>query len=564
MGATNFPIFIDWKQKVDLSQFTNLEKQVDKFGMRIRLSSRDALRMGSVLDRAATTGTSMFEKLLAGSMDWQAASQDIDLAWGDIGAVIGDTIAPLLEGIIPILEQVASFLEANPWAVWVALIPLILSLLMKVGAEFFKIYGSANMFVGMLVTAKGNMLSISQSAHYMAIWTAQGEEAAAAYLVDLGKIRDLTVAEQKKDKKGRFTKGKKNVPAAQIKEVGTEATKTDTKLKKLSGTVGMVAGAIGGLGIMSILLSGSNDILNEGMQTLSDLCEPLTEALGGIVGFFMDWAETNPGIAEALILIGGSLAVLVGFGPKILGIIDLFSGLASAGLKAFGAIAGKLGAEAFGKAITQMGADIGKVGLVEWFKTIGGKAKEGILEQLGLGAKGAGLNFKALAIDVAAAAGGFTIGFYAASALKKALGPLGPLLVVLIGGFIALAAAVAMAYTEISWGIAAPVLIAGAAAAVGGVLSASGILDSYMPGLAGGGLIKTAGVAMLHPDEAVLPKDTFTVGGNSSLIQPIRREEQVPTSITIHINAPIGSKEIADYVTDSVTKSIESKLKRTR
>jgi hypothetical protein len=74
---------------------------------------------------------------------------------------------------------------------------------------------------------------------------------------------------------------------------------------------------------------------------------------------------------------------------------------------------------------------------------------------------------------------------------------------------------------------------------------------------------------MLHPNEVVLPEDKYTMGrkgveSGTSLIQPIRKEEQIPTNITIHINAPIGSKEIADYVTDSVTKSIESKLKRTR
>ena len=561
MGATNFPIFIDWKQKVDLSQFTNLEKQVDKFGMRIRLSSRDALRMGSVLDKAATTGISMFEKLLSGSMDWVALNEDIGLAWGDIGAVIGDTITPLLEGIIPILETVAQFLEANPWAIWVALIPLILSLVMKVGAEFFKVYGTGNMIVGMLVTAKKNMLSVGEAAHYMAVWTAQGEEAATAYLISLGKIQDLQVAEQKRDKKGRFAKGKKNVPYKEVKDLGTEVGKTDSKFKKMGSSIATVAGLIGGLGIMSILLSGSNDILNEGMQYLTDMCEPLTEFLGGILGGFMDWADANPAIAQSLVFLGGGLALIIGLGPKVLGFIDQFSFLIGPLVKGIGDVTMKLGAKGLGAAIKTAGIDIKEMGVIPWLSSLLKVSGSKILEYLkgGLGN---------VAIAAAAVAAGFFVGAYAAKALINWLGPIGAIIVPIIGLMWALVAATAAYYGVLSWGVAVPLILGGIAASVGAVMAATGTLAG-LPGMATGGFIKTAGVAMLHPNEVVLPEDKYTMGrkgveSGTSLIQPIRKEEQIPTNITIHINAPIGSKEIADYVTDSVTKSIESKLKRTR
>lgn len=561
MGSVNtFPILIDWKQKVDLSQFTNLDKQVEKFGMRMRLSSRDALRMGSTLDKAATTGMGLYSGLLKGSMDWEAVNEDISLAWGDIGKVIGDTVAPLIEGIVPILEGIADFLEANPWAVWVALLPLVVAFLMKIAAEFFKIYGTGNMFVGMLLTSKGSLLSLKETVEYISVYMTRGEEAAKAYLVSLQKIQGLKMKEQNKDKKGRYAKGFKNVDAKKLKDVEKYSNKGTSALKKLGNAAGLVAGAIGGLSLANIILADSSGAIAEGMQYLTDMFEGLTDWIGGVIGLFMDFADANPEVAKALVVLGGGFLALVTWGPKV---AEFFSS-AREGIKNFmkeGGLFSKIssslskGWDSIAKGVS--GA-LDKVG--DFFGNIAGaglKSVQGMTGSLGKMALAAG----SIAI-------GFTAGFFAAQKLKEMFGNLGPVIIIAIGAFMALAGAIAAAHVAASgpWApVTGAIILGGIAAVIGGVASMTGLLDQNIPTAAKGGLIKSAGLVRLHPDEIVLPKDSYNMeSGPSSLIQPIKKEEEVPTSITININAPIGSKEIADYVTESITRSIESKLKRTR
>jgi len=74
-----------------------------------------------------------------------------------------------------------------------------------------------------------------------------------------------------------------------------------------------------------------------------------------------------------------------------------------------------------------------------------------------------------------------------------------------------------------------------------------------VPGFQEGGLITRGGIAILHEGERVEPAEGT----------PLPRRE-TPASITVNINAPIGSKDLADYLIDEIERRIEENLRRRR
>jgi len=162
------------------------------------------------------------------------------------------------------------------------------------------------------------------------------------------------------------------------------------------------------------------------------------------------------------------------------------------------------------------------------------------------------ISLSQLAIALGALIGGFLIGYGLARLFINAFGPWARILMPLIGIVWSLVAAIAALYGVLSWGTAIPLILAGISAAVGGVLAAQATMEAAIPHLQGGGIIARGGLAVLHTGEEVTP----------ALITRRRREEEVPTTVNVYIQAPIGSKEIADYLVDEIEARIERHVRR--
>lgn len=187
---------------------------------------------------------------------------------------------------------------------------------------------------------------------------------------------------------------------------------------------------------------------------------------------------------------------------------------------------------------------------------------------------------KGLALGIGAVALGFTAGLLLGQKLKSMFGPIGAAAMVLAGTLIALAGAWAAMHTASAGPLApivGPIIVGGIAMAMGGVLALSGLLDDVVPKMALGGKIETAGIAMLHPGELVVPKNivpSMTIpiqteqrmeltSPTTSLIQPVTREEVPTYTVNVNVNG-LTVDEALPKIVDAVSKGIESRLKRSR
>jgi len=91
---------------------------------------------------------------------------------------------------------------------------------------------------------------------------------------------------------------------------------------------------------------------------------------------------------------------------------------------------------------------------------------------------------------------------------------------------------------------------------LGGVAEAMGtaLVATIVPRLQEGGIIARGGIAYLHSGEEVVP----------ATVTRRKKEETVPPTVNININAPIGSREIAESFAKEIERILDRQFKRSR
>lgn len=199
----------------DRSGLVDLEKSAERFGMRLRLSGRDFLRLGGSIGGVMNSMQSSLMGFLNNSMEWQIIMEDIGFAFEDIADVVMETLGPIFEVFVDYLDGLASYMEDNPWTGQLlavgAILIFIIGIVGKGFTIFAKFYGILTLLVGTLITVSGAGLGIGDALTYLRIRLLQGEEASLRWLdanENLKKSFDVEGRKTIKDLIGKTVKEK--------------------------------------------------------------------------------------------------------------------------------------------------------------------------------------------------------------------------------------------------------------------------------------------------------------------------------------------------------------------
>lgn len=199
----------------DRSGLVDLEKSAERFGMRLRLSGRDFLRLGGSIGGVMNSMQTSLTGFLGKSMDWQVIMEDIGFAFEDIADVVMETLGPIFEVFVDYLDGLASYMEDNPWTGQLlavgAILIFIIGIVGKGFTIFAKFYGILTLLVGTLITVGGSGLGIGDAFKYLFIRITKGEEASLRWLAANEKVKKSLDTEGKakiKDLMGNTLKEK--------------------------------------------------------------------------------------------------------------------------------------------------------------------------------------------------------------------------------------------------------------------------------------------------------------------------------------------------------------------
>jgi hypothetical protein len=584
---------------------------LDDLGSRLRLTGRDLMRLGSEIEKFMGFALGSIFKILAASEEWNVAMEDLNLAVGDIGDALAIGLVPIIDALLPLLEGIADLIEKNQWIVWLVVVILLVAAIGKLYGWMLQMKGMFSMMIGLVIKSKTNMLSWSTSIRAGIIaWKdlVTGSKSTISYLekkqgsiLKTGENLEYTgeaalTTSEGMDKVGKSSKG--------LKKGGSAAK---GMMLPLAGIM-MLGGAFIALLMASEpimdLVSDLLDALGDAFAVIADAIAPVIEAIG-------NWVEENPLLAAEIIAAIAAIVIFLsvgGFLKDTLGGIVGVLGKASGGMSdiqktikpvtgqilelagAIGilalslaaaiwllsqtrftvpeliallwnlvAVVNILGATFIGLAIASSLA-VGAGALASLAPVLYPLA--GLLIAVGIAALLVGLAFLAAGAGINLACQGLVL---LVNSIPELLA-LVPLLIGIGAGFMllglyALGAMVPIFGLAIALGALAMAIIAlvGALAllnamGLGTVAGAigQGIASAMMPHMLAGGIIKEAGVVYVHPGEEVVPAKVASGKGGSGM----------GGGVTININAPIGSREIADYVIEEVKKSISSDLRR--
>lgn len=591
-----------FKAEKAIGPMQDYEKELNKLGSTLRWVGRDYMRLGSTVSKVSSFFGKYWQGLKTASLDLGGAFEDISWAFEDVADVIGSTLAPTFEWFSEIIEKLADFLETNPG------FAQLLGVLLMIGVVAPRILGIFAQFFGWFKTFAGSILMTKK--YNLSLWesikvttkglfglrTEAGQVSAMNSQLKKG-IWGASGAMQKLDmnmKETRDSTGNLSYGFSFLTDSERETYQaTDKQTKKgkrfsqwgrkgistLAGLAFAGLGVAGVMGVMNAVLgedTGLWEAFTSAAENVFEPLQPFFEAIG-------DWIEENPGQAMGIIL-----GILGGFtGLKLLdafaGLADLpgrlgkaetslksFKGamgevafnaglflLAFVGIKALldilfpgmdegtktvFALAGAIGVLAIANKVDLYGALTGAVTkLWEWIGTL-------VFAKTGVDL--ATLSCWQLAAAVGAVVGGFILGWYAATALKDALGPMGPALIVVAGAVIALAAAVWMLQSGWTMG-GALIMLAASAAAVGGMVAM--LSNARPPGMAKGGIVTRPTIATLGEKgpEAIVP---LKGGGTGMTTEP-------PYSVTFNVSGAQDPKEFARKAYDELERLRKERMK---
>ncbi|RLI82004.1 MAG: hypothetical protein DRP01_10365 [Archaeoglobales archaeon] len=306
--------------------FEVLERDLDRLGMRLRLTGRDYMRIGGVISRFFTRVSGQINRLLRLSLDWQVLTEDITWAFEDIADIIGAVLAPCFEWIAEWLEIVADWLERTPWAAYVLGIIMVLAVVGRLIGSFRVFKGLLNLLAGAFLTSKNYALGFGQALKFVVMRELGWSEKSIAKLIQWNKVRAKWVGAAKKQK-------------AITQTLEKSERRRLTTLKNTLKTMGKFA-------LIGLGLAGIGSFLFANWVELQDLFESiggvilaLFEPLGPYLEMLAEWIEENPELAKTL------LAVFIALGVGLIA-LSKFGGLA----KLVSGLTGKLGG-VFGKVL---------------------------------------------------------------------------------------------------------------------------------------------------------------------------------------------------------------------
>jgi len=238
------------------------------------------------------------------------------------------------------------------------------------------------------------------------------------------------------------------------------------------------------------------------------------------LGQFLQIVLSLPGGIGALLVVSATLLVFIGvlaLITKILGTLGPLSLMGAAALLILGAavLLVGLGFKLFGEGLQLIASGLTQLAAVAPSLFVLGSALVGVAAGLGLLAVSAALAI----IPVTLLAGA---------------------LFVLSASIVALAGAFALLH----------------GLGLGGVAEAMGtaLVATIVPKLQEGGIIAREGIAYLHAGEEVVP----------ATVTRKKKEEEAPPVVNININAPVGSREIAESFAREIERILDRQFKRSR
>lgn len=611
MVHLGFPISLLFTVKGELGPLKDVDKQVEAFAMRMRLTGRDMMRLGGAIDRFFSRVQSGIYGVLKGSLDWEAAQEDIRWAWEDIGAVLGDVLAPALEWLANLLEWIAEILEANPWLAYLVGVILVAAWIGKLIGQVMSLVGALNIWFGVLLRVHAAHVGLGASIHAFFTYLRGGQAALEAYLMNLQKTQKVTT--------NYVQTALDQFLSSQIQQIkGTrKAVKATRGLGRATKGLTPAMRGIGiGVGIFGLFLGIilAAEPIMELFGSFIEAISPALEVLAGIfepiIDYIAEWIEQNPelaaGILAALAAILGILAfsgTFEGFLGKIWDFMKGAPGMMPGLSKNIKNLAYAIFflAAAIGVLVISFGAAIWLIGQTKftipevialiWNLTAAITMLLGVLIIFRIALKLAHVTLAPLcpvlmtlaAFLLAIGATVFLIGAgfmlmglgvqFAAQGLLSLVGYIPqlivmvPLLFGLAAGFGALALAATLAIVPLMglsvafFALSASILaLAGTLAflqaiGLGGVAEsiAHGITVALIPKMQAGGIVERGGMAILHPGEEVVPA------------RVTRRKEraEVPTSVSINFYGPVTSRDFVERdVIPLVKEAVERELRR--
>jgi len=173
-----------------------LEKTLDRFGMRMRLTARDLLRLGGTISSYFSRVESIWLRFLRLGDVFAGGMEEVEWVLGDLADVVGEALEPALEFLADILENVVDYAEENPWLQWAIILPLIIALVGKLAAGILRMVGTIKLAAGTLMTWHREALGFVDGIRYVTIALTEGKEAADKWLVTTGKLQRMIAEER--------------------------------------------------------------------------------------------------------------------------------------------------------------------------------------------------------------------------------------------------------------------------------------------------------------------------------------------------------------------------------
>lgn len=322
-----FPFELLMKIEADLSPLDEVGQKISQFGMRLRLTGRDLMRIGTTMDRFFSRVVTSLSNVFAASMEWSGAFEDIRWAVEDIGAAIGDLLTPILDVLVELFNYLADVVERVPWIQYAIAGLFVVAVIGKLIAALFTLAGTLNLYIGTLLVAWRAHLSLGQAIKALWIRAWEGHEAFLAYIeaqkhiINQQKVWASYTVKWSSDL-GMYIWALNEACEAAKAAAPEEARTGLGKLQKMFS--GLFAGlkrglktlfkfGLGflGLGILFVLLSELMEPLEGLFGAILHAFEPWIDALRTGIEVLTDWIEEHPEMARNIILLIGGLGLLV-------------------------------------------------------------------------------------------------------------------------------------------------------------------------------------------------------------------------------------------------------------
>jgi len=311
MAGITFPISLLCTVKGQFGPLSQMDQEIERMSMRIRLTGRDMMRLGGAIEGFFNRLKNSIVNVLQGSLDWAAGMEDIQWALEDIGAVIGDALAPVLEFLANLLESVAQVLEDNPWMAYAVGVLLIIALLGILLGKIMSLVGALNIWFGVLLRVKQAHVGLGASLQGVVRYIVGGKDALESYLTGLSKTNKTTSSFQptlEQSIAGLSGQGQAAGKAGKdMKKLGKNTKGAMTPMKGIGIAAGLFGLLVGFLFAAEPLM----ELFGSIVEAIEPALEILAEALEPVIDWIAGWIEANPVLAAGIITAIAAILLLV-------------------------------------------------------------------------------------------------------------------------------------------------------------------------------------------------------------------------------------------------------------